>query len=145
MFLAVAVNVAVVVVVVVGFQFLVDDIRIKKNNVTFTATTLNIQQFKGHLLAHHLQPVTSLDPAKPGQRILNPPQCLESAGDPKEPRGLHDADDAGNSHIRVGPQENTDPIARHEDHIQKHRATEKDGTHLCAGRPHNAVLVKTQW
>ena len=45
----------------------------KKNYVTFTATTLNIQQFKGHLLAHHLQPVTSLGPAKPVQRILNPP------------------------------------------------------------------------
>ena len=114
----------------------------KKSYVTFTATTLNIQQFKGHLIAHHLQPVTSLDPAKPVERILIHPQCLESAGDPKEPGGLFDADDAHNPHIFVEPQWNTDPIARHEDHIQQHRATEKDGTHLCAGRPHNAVLVK---
>ena len=50
--------------------------------------------------------------------------------------------DAGDADICVEPQENTDPNARHEDHIQQHRVTEKDGTHLCAGRSHNDVLVK---
>ena len=47
---------------------------------------------------------TTLDPTKPVQRILNHPQCLEFAGDPKEPRGLHDADDARDSRVCVGPE-----------------------------------------